>query len=49
MSKLIDNNEFNVSINTRQMTFDDIDEVIELQSKCFPGMEPWREDTLKVI
>lgn len=47
MSKSIDNNEFNVSINTRQMTFDDIDEVIELQSKCFPGMEPWERGHLE--
>lgn len=48
MSKSIDNNEFNVSINTRQMTFDDIDEVIELQSKCFPGWNLGKEVILKV-
>lgn len=47
MSKSIENNEFNVSINTRQMTFEDIDDVITLQEKCFPGMEPWERGHLE--
>jgi predicted amidohydrolase/ribosomal protein S18 acetylase RimI-like enzyme len=36
-------NEFFV----RQMTFDDIQSVIELQVRAFPGQVPWRQDQLE--
>lgn len=47
MTEEINLEKFNKSIEARQMTFDDIDEIIALQEVCFPGMEPWEPEHLE--
>ncbi|MCU7557321.1 bifunctional GNAT family N-acetyltransferase/carbon-nitrogen hydrolase family protein [Macrococcus capreoli] len=47
MTEEINLEKFNKSIEARQMTFDDIDEIIALQKLCFPGMEPWERAHLE--
>lgn len=47
MTEEINLEKFNKSIEARQMTFDDIDEIIALQKICFPGMEPWERAHLE--
>ncbi len=38
--------DFETALNVRQATNDDIDAIIALQLRCFPGMKPWRRDHL---
>jgi len=47
MTEEINLDKFNKSIEARQMTKDDIDEIIALQNICFPGMEPWKKEHLE--
>ncbi len=46
MSKL-DLSKFEKSIIVRNIQIGDIDEILELQKVCFPGMEPWKREHLE--
>ncbi|TWU32485.1 bifunctional GNAT family N-acetyltransferase/carbon-nitrogen hydrolase family protein [Novipirellula artificiosorum] len=43
----LDLSEFEWKTVVRPLTHDDIDAVIALAEKCFPGMEPWGRDQLE--
>lgn len=49
MTEELNLENFNKSIESRLMTFDDIEEVVRLQEVCFPGMEPWKKNSLNPI
>ncbi|TDQ35423.1 bifunctional GNAT family N-acetyltransferase/carbon-nitrogen hydrolase family protein [Aureibacillus halotolerans] len=41
MTDRIDLSQYEKHIEVRQITLNDIDQIIALQNLCFPGMEPW--------
>ena len=47
MSEELDLTKFEHRLEIRQTEFKDIDEIIRLQSVCFPGMEPWKRKHLE--
>ncbi len=47
MSDELDLTKFEHRLEIRQMERKDIDEIIRLQSICFPGMEPWKREHLE--
>ncbi|TKD68650.1 bifunctional GNAT family N-acetyltransferase/carbon-nitrogen hydrolase family protein [Pseudalkalibacillus hwajinpoensis] len=46
MSEL-DVSKFEKKIELRSIRYEDIDEILALQKKCFPGMDPWKRDHLE--
>ncbi len=47
MSEELDLTKFEHRLEIRQTEYKDIDEIIQLQSICFPGMEPWKREHLE--
>lgn len=47
MSEELDLTKFEHRLEIRQTEHKDIDEIIRLQSICFPGMEPWKREHLE--
>ena len=47
MSEELDLTKFEHKLEIRQTEYKDIDEIIQLQSICFPGMEPWKREHLE--
>ncbi|UOY91030.1 GNAT family N-acetyltransferase [Ectobacillus sp. JY-23] len=43
----LDLKKYEKKIIIRNLTFKDIDSIIELQASCFPGMEPWTRKQLR--
>ncbi len=43
----IDLSTFERNIVVRQIGIDDFDQIVGLQLKCFPGMQPWRQDQME--
>ena len=47
MSEKLDLTKFEKKMIIRNIQESDIDAIIELQAKCFPGMEPWKRKHLE--
>ncbi|MCT2535776.1 bifunctional GNAT family N-acetyltransferase/carbon-nitrogen hydrolase family protein [Aquibacillus koreensis] len=47
MSKKLDLSSFEKKLEVRNITYADIDEIIEMQKTCFPNMEPWKREHLE--
>ena len=43
----LDLHKYEKIMEIRNMRLGDIDEIIALQSSCFPGMVPWKRDQLR--
>ncbi|MED4963931.1 GNAT family N-acetyltransferase [Heyndrickxia coagulans] len=42
-----DVSKFEKKIEVRNIRFEDIDDIMALSKKCFPGMEPWKHEQLE--
>lgn len=40
----IDLSDYEWNIQLRKLTVDDFDAVVEMQQRCFPGMQPWKRE-----
>ncbi|MGB6406066.1 MAG: GNAT family N-acetyltransferase, partial [Planococcus donghaensis] len=47
MSEQFDLSHFEKSMIIREMTYADINPILEMQRLCFPGMDPWKEEQLR--
>ena len=47
MSDKLDLSKFEKKIEIRNIEYKDIDEIIQLQLLCFPGMVPWKREHLE--
>ncbi len=47
MTEKLDLSQFEKHIEVRNIKYEDIPKIIELQSICFPGMIPWKEEHLE--
>jgi len=43
----IDLADYEWKIETRPLTMDDYDRLVEMQLQCFPGMEPWKREQVE--
>ncbi|HSG73057.1 MAG TPA: carbon-nitrogen hydrolase, partial [Planctomycetaceae bacterium] len=43
----IDLKEYEWNIKVRPLTMEDFDDLIEMQKRCFPGMQPWQRDQIE--
>ncbi|GGH73795.1 putative amidohydrolase/ribosomal protein S18 acetylase RimI-like enzyme [Pullulanibacillus pueri] len=46
MAKL-DISKYEKKMELRNIKMEDIDDILELQKRCFPGMDPWKRDQLE--
>lgn len=47
MSMKLDLKDFEKKIIVRQIEISDYDAIVEMQLKCFPGMEPWQKEQIE--
>lgn len=43
----IDLTEYEWNIKVRRLTMEDFDDLLEMQMRCFPGMQPWKRDQIE--
>jgi hypothetical protein len=43
----LDLEDFEWKLHVRNLTIEDFDELVAMQLRCFPGMEPWKRDHIE--